>query len=71
MPQVRVQREVLEADEEVLAVRADVGDLAAGEPLGPAVGAKRRCGGDLLGDAPEQDRADPVRARSGGVALRH
>ena len=73
-PQVRVEHQLaLEVQEQVLAVRLDARDRAAGEALGPAVRANGAAAGcsDLVRHAALQHRADPVRAPRDRVALRH
>jgi hypothetical protein len=61
----------LEVHEEVLAVRVDARDGAAGELLGPALAAQARVGVRDLRDQPGDERPDPTCRVVDRVALRH
>jgi hypothetical protein len=62
----------LEAQEQVLAVRVDGRDGAAGEALGPAgAGEARVRRRDRVGHVTGQHRADPVGGVVDGVTLGH
>ena len=70
--QVRVQGQVvLEAQEQVLAVRVDGAHRAPGEALGPMVARVPGLRRDDLGNLADQHRAHPVGGVVDGVALGH